>query len=488
MNEALAVRSRADRWWLALVVLFLYFACSSTSVFCFPRSQQADSKRRIDDFMRTLNERGQFSGAVLVGDADGILYEAAYGQANRADKTKFTTGRQSCLASLSKPFTALAVMMLVQSGALHLDDPVSKYVEGLQNPVGDVTILQLLNHTSGIPDYGNLNIEHPGITTEEVLRALRTIDHLDFPPGERYRYSNSGYVLLGAVVAKATGMPFPQFLSIRILRPVGMKRTFVLTHDGQKTSETATGYDDFGDLDDYAEFVTGDGGMYSTVEDLYLFDRALYGGNLVSQVTLNEMFTPASVRAGKTTSGFGWNIEDTDAGKRVWHTGNTAGFRAYLQRQLTNRRVIIMLTNVGNSKRVEISAAINNILDGKPFAYPKRAGAVELEKVYRSSGIDHVLKTYRSLKQNSTEDYDLSEAELNILGYKILYGDRKPADAIKVFTLTTQEYPSSSNAFDSLAEAYQVSGDAKAAKATYEKALALDPTNEHSRTALMQLR
>jgi CubicO group peptidase (beta-lactamase class C family) len=105
-------------------------------------------------------------------------------------------------------------------------------------------------------------------------------------------------------------MPFPQFLSIRILRPVGMKRTFVLTHDGQKTSETATGYDDFGDLDDYAEFVTGDGGMYSTVEDLYLFDRALYGGNLVSQVTLNEMFTPASVRAGKTTYGFGWNIKD----------------------------------------------------------------------------------------------------------------------------------------------------------------------------------
>ena len=108
--------------------------------------------------------------------------------------------------------------------------------------------------------------------------------------------------------------------------------------------------------------------------------------------------------------------------------------------------------------------------------------------MYRSSGIDHILKTNRSLKQNSTEDYDLSEAELNILGYKILYRDRKPADAIKVFTLTTEEYPASSNAFDSLAEAYQVSGHAKAAKATYEKAFALDPTNEHSRTALIQLR
>jgi CubicO group peptidase (beta-lactamase class C family) len=488
MNEALAGRSRQDRRWLTLAGVVLCFACSSAPALCLSQSQRADSKQRIDNFMHTLDERGQFNGAVLVGDADGILYEAAFGQANRADKTKFTTGTQSCLASVSKPFTALAVMMLVQRGALHLDDPVSKYVEGLQNPVGSVTIRQLLSHTSGIPDYGNLNIEHPGITTEEVLRALRRIDHLEFSPGERYRYSNSGYVLLGAVVAKVAEVPFQQFLNMRILEPVGMKRTFVLTHNDQKTSEMATGYDDFGDLDDYAEFVTGDGGMYSTVEDLYLFDRALYSGSLISQATLNEMFTPAAVRAGKTTYGFGWNIEDTDASKRVWHTGSTAGFRAYFERQLTNHRVIIMLTNVGSSKRVEISAAINDILDGKPFVYPKRSGAVELEKVYRSAGIDRALKTYRSLKQNSAEDYDLSEAELNTLGYKILYGDRKPTDAIKVFTLTTEVYPSSSNAFDSLAEAYQVSGDAKAAKANYEKALELDPTNEHSRTALVHLK
>lgn len=482
------VRFRPNVCLLALVVVILCFARSSAAAFSFPGSQRADSKRRIDDFMRRLNERGQFNGAVLVGDENGVLYEAAYGQANREDKTKFTIASQSCLASVSKPFTALAVMMLVQRGTMNLDNPISKYVEGLRKQVGDVTIRQLLNHTSGIPDYGNLNIEHPGITTEEVLRALRTIDHLEFPPGEQYRYSNSGYVLLGAAVAKVAAMPLPQFLSTHIFRPAGMERTFVLTHEGQKTSATAVGYDDFGDLDDYAEFVTGDGGMYSTIDDLYRFDRALYTGNLVSQLILRKMFSPASVRVGKTIYGFGWNVEDTDAGKRVWHTGNTAGFRAYFERQLTSHRVIIMLTNVGNSKRVEISAAINNILDGKPFAYPRQSGAVELEKVYRSSGIDSVLQSYRSLKQDPKQDYELSESELNLLGYKILYGDRKPTDAIRVFKLTTEEHPSSSNAFDSLAEAYQVSGDAKAAKANYLKALALDPTNEHSRTALTQIR
>lgn len=410
MTPVCVCSGRPYRWWLALVLPVLFVACVLPPVCSLPDSAHADSRQKIDEFMRTLNERGQFNGAILVGDADGILYEAAFGQANRSHGTKFTIATQSCLASVSKPFTALAVMMLVQNDSVHLDDPVSKYVDGLKKPIGDVTLRQLLNHTSGIPDYGNINIEHPGITTEEVLQALRTIDHLEFPPGERYSYSNSGYVLLGAVVAKVAGMPFPQFLSTHILRPVGMKRTFVLTRDGQKTPETATGYNDFGDLDDYVEFVTGDGGMYSTVEDLYLFDRALYSGNLISQATLNEMFTPGRVRAGSTTYGFGWNIEDTEAGKRVWHTGSTAGFRAYFDRRLANRR-IIMLTNIGNSKRIEISATINSILDGMAFTYPKRSGAVELARVYRSAGIDGVLATYQSLKQRSVEDYDLSEGQ-----------------------------------------------------------------------------
>jgi CubicO group peptidase (beta-lactamase class C family) len=479
---------RRNRCWLAVVAIALLCGLGSPEANSQPQSQRAVSSQKIDDFMRTLNERGQFNGAVLVGDADGILYESGFGQANRASGTKFATETQSCLASVSKPFTALAVMMLVQSGSIHLDDPVSKYVEGLKQPVGAVTIRQLLTHTSGIPDYGNTNIDRPGLTTDEVLRALRTIDHLEFPPGQQYRYSNSGYVLLGAVVAKAAGMPFPQFLSARILTPIGMKRTFVLTDKGQKTAGTATAYNDFGDPDDYVEFVTGDGGIYSTVDDLYKFDRALYTNSLISQPTLSEMFIPGTVREGSTTYGLGWNIENTPAGKRVWHTGNTAGFRAYFERQLASHRVIILLTNLGSSKRVEISAAINNILDAKPFVYPRRSGAVELETVYRSSGIDSVLTTYQSLKQKSSADFDLSEAELNTLGYQILYADHKPRDAIKVFALNTNEHPSSSNAFDSLAEAYRVNGDATAAKTNYGKALALDPANEHARTALAQLK
>ena len=476
--------ARACRSLLVFAVMWVSFILFVQTGYC----EGEATKRKLDAFMHTLGERGQFSGAVLVADANGILYESALGLSDHQRAKPFATETQSCLASLSKPFTALLVMMQVQNGSMGLDDPVSKYVTGLNPRVGAVTIRQLLTHTSGLPDYGNTPVDHPGATTADVLHNLRMLDHLEFAPGERYRYSNSGYVLLGAVVEKVAGVPFSELLQTRILAPVGMKHTFLLTHEGQKTSQAAIGYDDFGDLDDYAGFVAGDGGMYSTVEDLYRFDRALRGEALVSQAILNKMFTPATVRAGTTSYGLGWNVENTAQGKRVWHTGSTAGFRAYFERWPTKQRLIVLLTNQGNSKRVEISAAINNLLDGQPFAYPKQSGAVALEKVYRGSGITRTLSAYRSLKQGSSEEYDLSEAELNTLGYQIFNSDHSASNAAKVFALNASEHPSSSNAFDSLAEAEQAVGDSKAAKANYQRALELDPSNEHARTAITQMK
>src|SRR5579875_1871026 len=228
--------------WVMLATLSIVLAWTQRSASCqsITRRDRDTARQQIDQFMHTISDRGQFSGAVLVGDPDGILYEAAFGQANRAQAKVFTTQTQSCLASVSKPFTALLVMMQVENGSMGLDDAVSKYVSGLKKPVADVTIRQLLSHTSGVPDYGNTPVDHPGATTEEVLDTLRTIDHLAFPPGERYEYSNSGYVLLGAAVAASAKTPFPELLERRILGPAGMKSTFVLTGKGQKTSETAT--------------------------------------------------------------------------------------------------------------------------------------------------------------------------------------------------------------------------------------------------------
>jgi CubicO group peptidase (beta-lactamase class C family) len=441
------------------------------------------SIQRVADFMKTLHSRNQFNGAILVADSHGVIYQQAFGLADKASKASFTLDTESCLASVSKPFTALAVLTLVQRGLIKLDDPISKYVNGLHPELGAVTLRELLSHTSGVPDYSDLNIEHPEMTSVEVIDALRKVDHLQFPAGEKYEYSNSGYVLLGAAVERVTGLSLPGYLQRTILDPVGMKNTFVFTQESQKTSRVAKAYNTFGDLDDYDSFVVGDGGMYSTVGDLYRFDRALYRSHLISSRLLDEAYTPETVRVGHTAYGLGWNIEKTLGGTRVWHTGSTSGFRAYFERQLKEHRAIIMLTNVGNSRRVEIAAAINHILDGQPFTYPQQSSAAELHKVFLTSGIDAVIAKYQALKAAKTNDFDLSEAELNMLGYQVLYGDRKPNDAVRIFTLNAQEH-SSSNAFDSLAEAYKVSGNIAAARDNYEKAVQLDPENVHAKTAL----
>ncbi len=438
----------------------------------------------VEEFMTELYRRGQFNGAILIANREGIVYRAAFGLANRESNVPFAPDTPSCLASLSKPLTSLAVMMLAEKGSIKYDDHISQYVPELPPQLGAVTVRQLLTHTSGIPDYPNLNVEHPGMLTSEVLSALTHVNQLEFPAGTKYRYSNSGYVLLGILVERVSGTPLSEFLQKKVFTPLRMTRTFVLTNDKQKNHEVARAYSAFGDSDDYLAFVTGDGGVYSTVDDLYLFDRALYTEQLIHQSSLTQAFTPATVSEGSTTYGFGWNIKEESYGKRVWHTGSTSGFRAFIERRLHDQSVVIMLTNVGNSKRVDINDAIHAILEDRSFTYPKRSSALALHEVVKSSGVAAAIKQYKEYRERKADDYDLSEAELNTLGYRLLYEDK---NAIQIFVLNTQEHPSSSNVFDSLAEAYQVGGEKELAKANYTKALQLDPSNVHARTILSQL-
>jgi CubicO group peptidase (beta-lactamase class C family) len=171
----------------------------------------------------------QFNGAVLLADRQGIVYRGGFGVANGAPNAAFTPDTPSCLASLSKPLTALAVMMLAKDGFIKYDNHISEYIPELPPALGAVTIRQLLTHTSGIPDYSDLSVEHPGMTNADVLRALTRVDHTEFHPGEKYQYSNSGYVLLSILVERVAGTPLSEFLQKRIFGPLRMLRSFALT-------------------------------------------------------------------------------------------------------------------------------------------------------------------------------------------------------------------------------------------------------------------
>jgi len=211
----------------------------------------------------------------------------------------------------------------------------------------------------------------------------------------------------------------------------------------------------------------------------------LYTDKLVPQSALAVAFTPGKVEEGSSTYGFGWNVGDSGGSKYVWHTGNTAGFRAFIERRLTERVTVILLTNKGNSKRTEMNEAILNVLAGRPYVMPRMSGAEKLYEVTHASGIQAALQQYESLKTSA--DYDLGESELNTLGYQLLYGDKRVGDAIAIFKLNTTGHPLSSNAYDSLAEAYRKSGADKLAISNYQNAVMLDSSNLHAVAMLKEM-
>ncbi len=462
---------------------FLLIRCAV--VHAVPASQTAE----IDGLMSTIYQRGQFNGAVLVAVHGNTIYRKGFGKANFQTGAEFTPETPSNVGSVTKQFTAMSIMMLAERGKLSYDDLVSKYIPEISRSahLNQITLRQLLNHTSGIPDYGDLGIDDSGLSQQGLILALLKKDDLLAEPGLKYQYSNPGYALLAIVVERVSGKRFGDFLEQEIFAPLGMSNTFVYDAPSKKNAQSAIGYGQFGQVDDGGPTaIPGDGGIYSTIDDLLKWDQALYTERLVHQSTLAEAFTPGKVQQGTSSYGFGWNIEQDGGSKYLWHTGNNAGFRAFIGRHLDERVTVIMLTNKGNSKRQNINTAIQNILADRPYVLPKQSGAEKLYKTIHESGIRAALEQYRTLKRSS--DFDLGESELNTLGYQLLYGDRRAGDAIAVFKLNAREHPVSSNAFDSLGEAYQVNGETDLAIISYRFAILLDPSNGHAATELKKLK
>ena len=463
--------------------LFGFLFIWSINAYAIPK----DTTESINKLMSSLYQRGQFNGSVLVAVNGKIIYTNGFGESNFDTHAKFTPATLSCLASVSKQFTAMMIMMLAEQNKINYDDPISQYVPELSKYAYGITIRHLLTHTSGIPDVGDLGIDHPGLTNIEVLKTLTKQDSLAFKPGTKYQYSNTGYILLSIIVERITGKSFKDYLTEKILFPLKMNNTFLYDGSQQLSNNIAIGYSQFNQKDGYTELTTGDGGMFSNVYDLLKWSEALYSEELVKQSTLDTAFIPAKVMEGKTTYGFGWNITGTGADKVVWHTGNTGGYRAFIERRLKDRITIIILTNKGNSRRMEINDAIVNILNDKPYSLPKLPISEKMYNTIKEHGINVALSMYDSLKTANDTTYDFAESELNTLGYQLV-SENKISDAIAIFKLNTTSYPKSSNAFDSLGDAYVAVRDKDHAIKSYQIAIDLDKNNLESIRKLNNLK
>jgi CubicO group peptidase (beta-lactamase class C family) len=277
----------------------------------------------------------------------------AYGIADLERRVAATPETDYRLASVSKQFTAMAVMLLAKDGRLSYDQRIRDLLPELPQAAQPVTIRHLLNHTSGLVDYEDLIPETRTVQLDDrdVLALVASKDSLYFPAGTEYRYSNSGYVLLGIIVARVSRVSFPDFLTTRIFTPLGMTASVAHVEGSDTVPHRAYGYSprggSFFQTDQSVTSATlGDGGIYTNVDDMVRWDQALHRTALVDSATLELATTPPPLPAGATTEyGFGWFVDSYRGEKRWRHTGETSGFRNAIQRYPSRRLTIVILTN-----------------------------------------------------------------------------------------------------------------------------------------------
>jgi len=321
-------------------------ACASSGALTPDRGQAIDAL-----FVGYAGEAVPGGSVIVIRDGR-VVFRRAYGMADLEHHTPARPTTDYRLASMTKQFTAMATMLLVRDGRLNYDQPVRTVLPELPPAAAGVTIRHLLNHTSGVLDYEDLipDTQTVQVSDQDVLRLLASRDSVYFPAGTKYRYSNSGYCLLALVIERVSGMAFADFLRQRIFAPLGMTHTVAHVAGRDTVPERAFGYTpDSGRFVPSDQSVTsatlGDGGIYTSVEDLVHWDQTLYTERLVDRATLALATTPPVLPGDSTQYGFGWFV-DVYRGLRRWrHTGETSGFTNAIQRFPERRTTVIVLTN-----------------------------------------------------------------------------------------------------------------------------------------------
>jgi CubicO group peptidase (beta-lactamase class C family) len=318
--------------------------------------------QQIDAVFADMDIPSHPGAALMVIEDGAVLYQRGYGLASLEANTPITPHSSFYLASVSKQFTALAVMLLAEQGKLRYDDPLHQYFPKFPAWAAGITIRHLIHHTSGLPEYFPLfspNIETKSIlewsrdvqsvTSMAVLNRVMQEQALLSPVGEKWEYCNSGYVLLALIVEAAAAQPYAQFMRERIFAPLGMAHTLVYDETHPTPHKLAQGYvevDGAFQRWQYPLLTAGDGGTFSTLNDLFLWNQALHTEKLVSFAALQQAFTPGTTNDGASTHyAFGW-MDNVYEGKRhVAHGGSLGAYNNYIIRFLDAPRTIIVLTN-----------------------------------------------------------------------------------------------------------------------------------------------
>lgn len=316
----------------------------------------ADVSSQVDNYIKSFSADDAPGGAVLVVKDGQTLHKAGYGLADIERGLPITSRTLFQIASVGKQFTALGLLMLAEEGKLGLDDAIGKHLPQLARFGPEVTLRRIMQHVSGLPNYdlepdlmARLLAMAPMPTNEHELELLAEYGQLRFEPGERFEYNNFAYEVLGSVLEHVSGQAFPVFMAERIFDPLGMANTFSQPNPGRlanphmphsyirKDGRVQT-YDS-----DPMDHLVGAGSVYSTVEDMAIYDQALCTERLVKQSTLAEAFRPAVLNDGSLSNyGLGWDLGEVGGEAYMSHGGDWLGFISYYAR-FPARRVGVMV-------------------------------------------------------------------------------------------------------------------------------------------------
>jgi len=354
--------------------LAVHFLCAGLFGAFLPPLGRAESMdmnaSKIDALFADFNRSDAPGAGVAIIQNGKTLFAKGYGLANVEEKVPCTPETNFRLASLTKQFTAMSILILADRKKLTLDESLSDFFPEFPNYGKQITVRHLLSHTSGLIDYEDII---PAGTTipvldRDVLRLLLKQDKTYFPPGSRFRYSNSGYSLLSLIVEVRSGTPFAQFLKKNIFQPLKMENSLAYEQGFSIIPNRAYGYsasaEGFTKTDQsLTSSVLGDGGIYSSVSDLFKWDQALYGSELVSAKWMKLAFTPDKLPTDFRDShyGFGWYISNYRGLREIWHYGESRGFTTRIFRFPERRFSLVILTNRNDAKISDIPHKIADV-------------------------------------------------------------------------------------------------------------------------------
>ncbi|WP_428656427.1 serine hydrolase [Runella sp.] len=440
---------------------------------------QTSKSKEIETLMDRAHRLGIFNGNVLVVEKGKTIYEASWGYADGSKSRKLTPADRFNIGSIGKEFNAVGIMMLKEQSKLTLDDKVSKFLPDLPEWSTKITIKNLLQYSSGLPDINWKTIQ----SDADIWNDMKQIQALQFEPGTNYAYNNSNVFLQRRIIEKITGMPFHTFVETRMLTPCGMSASEVDPDMKGNNGTIAFNNDGVESPRQFKYVMTGWTAV--TAQDLYKWNECLHSFRLINRDSFKEILTPF---AANRQSGLGGGSMEGGVIKEHFHHGSSFDFESFMYTAPSEGISIMLLTNNMNSKLFEIKDAIKAILQGKPYTAPKRSLFMTLRKNSENQTIEQLLAQYNDLKANQSNDYNFeNEDDLNQLGYYLMNSKRLD-DALRVFELNVRLFPESANVYDSLGEAYLNKGNKERALANYKKSLELDPKNNGAKEAIEQLK